>query len=117
MAVESRGEARTPINRKVNIIQSDGSVVYAKACDISHGGICIISDLGCDPEHQFNISLNLTIEKEAMPIRARVEARYIHLVGGEDKFRIGARFVDFVGAGQDHLDTYIQKRQNKPQFI
>ena len=115
--MEARGEARTPINRKVNIIQSDGSVVHAKACDISHGGICIMSDLACDPEHQFNISLNLTYKDQNLPVRARVEACYVHLVGGEDKFRIGARFVDFVGSGQHHLDTYIQKRQSKPQFI
>ena len=115
--MDDRGESRTPINRKVNIIQSDGSVVQAKACDISHGGICILSDITCDPEQQFNISLNLSYKHENIPIRARVEARYVHLVGGEDKFRIGAKFVDFVGQGRHHLDTYIEKRLSKPQFI
>ncbi len=115
--MEARNETRTPINRKVNIIQSDGTIVQAQACDISQGGICIMSDLACDPEQQFNISLNLPVDKQNMPVRARVEARYVHLVGGEDKFRIGARFVDFVGPGRQHVETYIQKRQNKPQFI
>ncbi len=115
--MEAREEIRTPINRKVNIIQSDGSIIHAKACDISHGGICILSELSCDESQQFNISLNLTYKEESMPVRARVEARYVHLVGGDDLFRIGAKFVDFIGQGQHHLDTYIQKKKNKPQFI
>ncbi len=115
--MEGRQDQRTQINRKVNIFQSDGSVVHAKACDISTGGICIISELACDPAHQFNISLNLTHKHENIPVRARVEACYVNLIGGEDKFRIGARFVEFIGQGQQNLDTYIQARQSSPKFI
>lgn len=115
--MEGRQDQRTQINRKVSIFQSDGTVVHAQACDISTGGICIISDLTCDPSHQFNISLNLTCKQQNMPVRARVEACYVNLIGGEDKFRIGARFVEFIGQGQHHLDTYIQARQSRPKFI
>lgn len=112
-----RQAQRMPINRMGKIIQSDGTPVNVKACNISTNGICFISEYACDIDSEFDIVVSLGSDPLSGTLKAKAKACYVNLIGGEDKFRIGMKFTSFEFPSEDILNKYIEQRDSKPKFV
>ncbi|THB68960.1 MAG: PilZ domain-containing protein [Gammaproteobacteria bacterium] len=115
MTIEKREHERVKLDRRIAIIQSDGSAVYAQAKDISMTGIAVICQYYCDIGQQFEIAFHISGSPNTTQFRAKVITRFMNFVGC-NKYQIGMKFQEFKGDSEEMLKKYIKKRRLQPKY-
>ncbi len=115
MAQEKRENVRIKLDRRVAIKQSNGSIVYAQAKDISPSGIAVISEYYCDIGQEFDILFKLSSDPKIPSFEAHVVTRFMNFVGG-NKYQIGLFFLKFKNDSNKQLLEYLKYRKLQPKY-
>lgn len=98
------------LDRRVAIRQSDGSIVYARASDISLGGIGIKCEYAADAGRLFLLHFRLPVQGESRDVRVHCRVMFCHFSGADGLFRLGLRFERFEADGEEVVSRHVEER-------
>jgi c-di-GMP-binding flagellar brake protein YcgR len=110
---DHRRHRRIAIDRRVGITRCDGQVEYARACNLSAGGMAIKTPRKIDPGSTLDLFFHLSVQRDIKRIRARGKVVYLHYVGPEGQFQVGVEFRELSAEHKGFIESFILQRLNR----
>jgi len=118
---ERRAFPRIVIDRDILILQSDGSIVRARAYDLSPDGLKLVCDVATAqalrppmdldrPVRDFNhqVEFEIPLADGAGDIHAQCQVSYVKLMANK-QVAVGLRFVEIIGGSRFRLERFIEE--------
>lgn len=112
MSLDRRINERLHVKRKIGILQSDRSVVYAWTHDLSIGGMQVLTEYNADIGKEFNAFMSVYDEsrRDQVIIEFRLQVRHVLYDGSCSCFRIGMQILSFRGDSREYYERFIADR-------
>ena len=108
---ERRRYPRIRFRHKIGVVLSSGQVVKTWSCDISMGGVQLLSDYIADIGDTFELLFKVPAVSDTDDFSLRCQARVAYMVLDSDtsRYRIGFEIITFDGDGESHYRRFIDQ--------
>jgi c-di-GMP-binding flagellar brake protein YcgR len=108
---ERRRYPRIKCRHKIGVKLSSEQVVKTWSCDVSLGGIQILTDYNADKGDIFQLQLKVPASNpdNSVAIECRGRVAYVALDSSASQYRIGFQIIGFKGNGEEHYRRFVDQ--------